>query len=103
MLQLPAFVGEVEKTLPPVLCACLLIDKAVLDQLFQDATEALFSDAQDLEELSHRHARRASDKVDDPMMSPAKAVSFENIVRISGKIPVGKKQKLDPGAQLTFP
>src|SRR5438105_9832696 len=101
-LKIAPFWRQLEEPLSPIVATRLLYNEFLAHQLSEDAAQALLRDAQNCEQLADRHLRVASDKVDDAVMSAAKAVSRENRVRLGGEIAIGKEQQLDPLPHLLF-
>ena len=95
LAQLLALLGEVEQALAAVRLAFLLVDIALVDQFLQHAAQALLGDAQDVEQLLHRHAGVAADEVNHPVMRPAEAELPQDLVRIGHEIAIGEEQQLD--------
>ena len=87
--------GQIQQPLAPVAVAFLLVDIALVDQFLQHPAEALLGDAQDVEQLLHRHAGIAADEMHHPVMGPAEAEFLQDLVRIGHEIAVGEEQQLD--------
>jgi len=77
-----------------------LKDKLMPDELTEDTAQALFSNAENAEQLGNGQMRVASDKVHNPMVRPPETVARQDRIRLSSKIAIGKKQQLDPLAHL---
>ena len=86
---------EIEQPLPAVLLARPLIDIALLDQFAQHPAEALLGDAENVEQLRHRHAGIAADEMHDAMMRAPEAEFGQDGVGIGDEIAIGEEQQLD--------
>ena len=94
-VQLAAFRRQIEQPLAPIARAFALIDEALVDEIAQDAAEALFGDAQDVKQFGDVHARIAANEVDDAVVGAAEAVVIENVVGIGDEVAIGKEQQFD--------
>ena len=94
--------GEKKQTLAPIFRSGFLIDVVFFDQLLEHPAETLFGDPQHVEQLRHRHARAAADKMQHPMMGTPKVQTFQDLVRVGDKIPIGKEQHLDQSRRLVL-
>gem|GEM_PF-6524 len=90
-----SLICRVEQPLPPVIHAFALLDDARIHELFQNPPEALLGNPQYAEEIGDHDARVALDKMQHTVMRPAEVELGQDIVRITGKILVGKEQELD--------
>ena len=79
-----------------------LSDKSLVYQFAQHPAQALFRDVQDIQQLTDRHVRVATDKVDYAMMRPPKSVAGQNGIRLSDKVAIGEKQQFDPFPDLVL-
>src|SRR5690554_6870715 len=88
----PLFGGK-QQALPPVAFTRALRDISVVDQLAQDPRQALLGDAQNVEQIGHRHTRAQIDEIDHPVMGAAESLHFEKGIGIAHEIAIGKKEQ----------
>ena len=93
--QRAAGFGRVEQALAAVERPGLLLDEAVVDELLQDAAEALLGDLEDVEEVGDADAGMAVDEMDDAVMGAAEAVAEQRGVGIGDEVAIGEEEKLD--------
>src|SRR5205814_7353598 len=93
MFELAAAVGQFQQALPPVLRAAMLDDEAAAQQLSQHTVQALFGDAENIEQFADRDVRVAADEMHNAVMRPAKVVFGEDFVGLGGEIPIGEDRK----------
>ena len=68
-----------------------MLDVAVLHQLTQHPTEALFSELQNIKESQYRDVRVSTDKIDDAVMRTAEFEPAQNRVRMRNEVALGLK------------
>ena len=100
LLQLATRRGQLEQPLPPVAGAARARDQAALDQLAEQARQALLAQMDPADQLDHGDARMAPDEVEHPTVIAAEALLGELAVRPSDQGPVGGIQQLDPPREL---
>ena len=93
--QRAALGGRVELALAAVARALHLHDVAGVDQLLQDARQALLGDLQHVEQFGDRQPGLAVDEMQHPVMGAAEAVVGEDLVGVGGEIAIGEEQQLD--------
>ncbi len=71
--QFDAFGREVQEALPPVSRPLPLDHKSALDQLAQNAAEALFGNSKNTQKFGHRYSGISPDEMDRPMMGASKS------------------------------
>ena len=71
------------------------LDEVFVDELPQDAIEALLCDPQYLQKLGDRQARPSADKIEDSMMRAPESISFEQSISVSDEVAIGEKELLD--------
>jgi hypothetical protein len=86
--------GQVEEALAAIDDAGARLDEAALDELLEDAVEALLGDPQYVEQRRDREARAAIDEMEHAVMRSAKAVIFKEPVSVAHEIAVGEKKQL---------
>jgi hypothetical protein len=92
-MRLVCVADSVQEALPTVGLAGLLLDIAVVDQLAEDAREALFGDLQDVEEVGHRHAGLEVHEVQDAVVCPPEPLPFQQRVRVAHEVAVGEVEQ----------
>ena len=92
--------GDEEPPLAAVVVAGALHDEAFVDELLQDAREALLGDLQDVEKVGDAQARIAVHEMQHAMMGAAEAVFLEHRVGVAGEIAIGEEQQLDAGDEI---
>ena len=102
-LQRVALRRQREQPLPPVLPAGRLRHVAVRHQLVQHPRQALLGDAQDAEQLAHRHARVAADEVQRAVVGAAQAQLVQDRVGRRGEVAVGEEHHVLRLADLLLP
>ena len=91
--KVAALLGGKQQALAAVGFAMSLGNISAVDQLAQDARQALFGDPQDIEQIGHGHARTQIDEIDDTVVGPAEPLHFEQGIRIANEVPVGKEEQ----------
>ena len=93
--QRPALLGRVEQPLPAVDRSGHLLDEPGIDQLLEDAAEALLGDLQDVEEIGDANPGMAVHEMDDAVMRATEAVAAKHLVGIGDEVAVGEEEQLD--------
>jgi len=75
-----------------------LLDEAGVDQLLEDAAEALLGDLEDVEEVRDPDAGMAIDEMDDAVMRPPKAITMNAISGRSSAVKGSATLVMDPVA-----
>src|SRR5690606_38318279 len=86
--------GELEEPSAAVGLAGALGDEALLDELREDAREALLRYLEDAEELRDGEPGMTADEIDDAVMRPPEAVLGQHLVRLGGEVAVGDVREL---------
>ena len=102
-LQIDALMGEFEEPLAAVAASRPLSDETFVDQLAENARQALFGDAQNSEQIRNCDAGIAPDEINHPVMRPAEAVFRQYGIGLGREIAIGVEQKLHPLAELFIP
>ncbi len=68
---------------------------AGIDQLLENARQALFGNAQHFQKLGHRHAGLAIDEIKHTVMGAAKSDLLEDQVRVGGEIAIREEQQFN--------
>ena len=87
--------GWKQLALAAVLHAWAGLDIVPADQLLEDAIETLLGDSQNVQQFGDGEARTPGDKMQHPMMRPAKPKRNEEMIGIADKIAIGEKHELD--------
>ena len=105
-LQVGEFVGKPgafrsceKQSFTSVGLARSLCHEAFVDQLLEDAGEALFGDLEDMQKIRDPEAGVAVDEMQDAMVRAAKAILFEHLIGVVGEITIGEEEKFDAGDQ----
>ncbi len=98
--QLRALLRRVEQSLAAIALAGLLHDPSLIDELFEDAGQALLGDLEDLEQVGHAQRRVAVDEMQHAVMRPTEREFGKHRVRLPRKIAVGEEQQLDEGEEM---
>ena len=86
---------RIEQALAAVLAAGALLDEAGIDQLLQDARQALLGDLQDVEQVGDRQAGIAVDEMQHAVMRAAEVGLRQDRVGIGDEVAIGEEQELD--------
>ena len=95
-----SLLGRVEQALASVRSARLLHDISLVDQLLEDAAQALLGDVEHVEQVGDCETRMAIDEMQHAVMRPAEAEILEDRVGVTGEIAIGEEQELGEGEQL---
>ena len=91
--QVSALGSGIEQPLATVGFPSFLLDIAVIDELPQDARQALLGDLEDIEEIGDGHTGAQVHEVEDPVVGATKSLLFEHVVGIADEIAIGKKEQ----------
>ena len=81
--------------LAAVVHAWARFDIVPADQFLEDAIETLLGDLQNVQQFGDGEARTPGDKMQHPVMRPAKSKGREQMIGVADKIAIGKKHELD--------
>ena len=95
-----ALLGDKQQPLTPVALAAALGDPAFIDELLQDARQALLGDLENVEQISNAQARVAIDEMQHAVMGPPEAVGGEDGIGLTREVAIGKEHELDEGDQM---
>jgi hypothetical protein len=87
--------GWKQLALAAVLQAWACFDIVPADQFLEDAIETLLGDLQNVQQFGDRESRTPGDKMQHPVMRPAKPKRNEEMIGIADKIAIGEEHELD--------
>lgn len=101
--EFTAFACRVQQALAAIFQSGYLLDKTGLDQILEDARQALLGYAQHLQKISHRQAGIAVDEVQNAVMGAAEFEPFKDHVGRSNEVAIGKENEFDQAQHVTLP
>jgi hypothetical protein len=86
--------------LPPVRRTASRFDKIAGGQIIEHATERLFGDGQNPQQIADRQVRLARDKIKRAVVRASKAMFGQPLVNRTGEPGISEKQQFDAAADL---